>query len=135
MVLSLKKTFRIILENTATKDTELRGEKIRTGDRMLLLYPSGNRDDRVFDQPNQLRIDRKPNPHVAFGGYGTHHCLGASLARLELRVMFEELNRRLPDLQLATDEKLPMRPSNFITGIESMPVTFSPSSSEGWNKP
>ncbi|MAI80663.1 MAG: cytochrome P450 [Deltaproteobacteria bacterium] len=123
------------MNRTATKDTELRGEKIRTGDRMLLLYPSGNRDDRVFDQPNQLRIDRKPNPHVAFGGYGTHHCLGASLARLELRVMFEELNRRLPDLQLATDEKLPMRPSNFITGIESMPVTFSPSSSEGWNKP
>jgi len=120
------------MNRTATMDTELKGQKIREGDRMLLLYPSGNRDENVFDEPDQLNVERNPNPHVAFGGYGTHHCLGASLARLELRIMFEELNRRMPDLELDTDKDLPVRPSNFIVGIESMPVRFSPSASEGW---
>ena len=120
------------MNRTATRDIELRGQKIREGDRTLLLYPSGNRDARVFQDPDRLQVERQPNPHVAFGGYGTHHCLGASLARLELRIMFEELNRRLPDLELATEEKLPLRPSNFITGVESMPVRFSPSAPEGW---
>ena len=120
------------MNRTATMDTELKGQKIREGDRMLLLYPSGNRDENVFDEPDQLNVERNPNPHVAFGGYGTHHCLGASLARLELRIMFEELNRRMPDLELKTDNDLPVRPSNFIVGIESMPVRFSPSASEGW---
>ena len=67
---------------------------------------------------------RDPNRHVAFGGYGTHHCLGASLARLELRVLFEELLRRLPDLELATGE-LPSRPGNFIVGLEKMPLRFT----------
>ena len=120
------------MNRTATTDTELRGQKIREGDRMLLLYPSGNRDEAVFEAPDHLNVERNPNPHVAFGGYGTHHCLGASLARLELRIMFEELNRRMPDLRLASDEGLPVRPSNFIVGLESMPVRFSPSASEGW---
>ena len=120
------------MNRTATTDTELRGQKIREGDRMLLLYPSGNRDEAVFEAPDHLDVERNPNPHVAFGGYGTHHCLGASLARLELRIMFEELNRRMPDLRLASDEGLPVRPSNFIVGLESMPVRFSPSASEGW---
>ena len=118
------------MNRTATRDTELRGQQIREGDRMLLLYPSGNRDENVFDEPDQLKVERTPNPHVAFGGYGTHHCLGASLARLELRIMFEELNRRLPDLELASDAELPVRPSNFIVGIEAMPVRFSPSAPE-----
>lgn len=115
------------MNRTATRDTELRGQKIREGDKLLLLYPSANRDTRVFDEPDTFDIRRKPNPHVAFGGYGTHHCLGATLARLELRIMFEELNRRLPDLALATDQPLPLRPSNFIVGIEKMPVRFAPS--------
>ena len=120
------------MNRTATQDIELRGQKIREGERTLLLYPSGNRDARVFEDPDRLDVERQPNPHVAFGGYGSHHCLGASLARLELRIMFEELNRRLPDLELATQEELPVRPSNFITGVESMPVRFSPSPSEDW---
>ena len=80
---------------------------------------------QVFD------VTRSPNPHVAFGGYGTHHCLGASLARLELRIMFEELLRRLPDLDLAGESALPRRASNFIVGIEEMPVRFTPSRPEG----
>ena len=116
------------MNRTATRDTELRGRRVREGDRLLLLYPSGNRDERVYDRPNVLDVERAPNPHVAFGGYGTHHCLGASLARLELKIMFEELTRRLPDLELATREPLAQRASNFITGIEAMPVRFEPSS-------
>jgi len=116
---------------TALRDTELRGQKIREGDRLLLLYQSGNRDERVFDAPDVFDVERTPNPHVAFGGYGTHHCLGASLARLELRIMLEELLRRLPDLALATDAPLPRRASNFIVGIEEMPVRFTPTRPEG----
>jgi cytochrome P450 family 142 subfamily A polypeptide 1 len=114
------------MNRTATRDTELRGQKIRTGDKLLLLYPSGNRDERVFADPDRFDVLRDPNDHVAFGGYGAHSCLGSSLARLELRVMFEELLARLPDLELATHEPLPLRPSNFIVGIEHMPVRFTP---------
>jgi len=118
------------MNRTATRDTELRGQKIREGDKLLLLYPSANRDERVFANPDVFDVERRPNDHVAFGGYGTHFCLGASLARLELRVMFEELLRRLPDLELASHAKLPLRPNNFIAGIESMPVVFRPRAPE-----
>ncbi len=113
------------MNRTATRDVTLRGETIRMGDKVLLLYPSANRDARQFPQPDVFDVARSPNDHVAFG-FGAHFCLGASLARLELRVMFEELLRRLPDMELATDDPLPRRPSNFIVGIEHMPVTFTP---------
>ena len=119
------------MSRTATRDTELRGEKIREGEKLLLLYPSGNRDPRAFADPDVFDVARKPNTHVAFGGYGTHHCLGSSLARLELRVMFDELLRRLPDLELAEGATLPLRESNFIVGIEEMPVRFTPSAPVG----
>jgi cytochrome P450 family 142 subfamily A polypeptide 1 len=115
------------MSRTATRDTELHGERIREGEKLLLLYPSANRDARVFRDPDVLDVERTPNHHVAFGGYGTHHCLGASLARLELRVMFEEVLRRMPDLELASEAPLPLRPSNFIVGVEEMPVRFTPS--------
>jgi cytochrome P450 family 142 subfamily A polypeptide 1 len=115
------------MNRTLTRDVELRGQKLREGDRVLLLYPSGNRDARKFVQPEVFDVEREPNEHVAFGGFGTHFCLGASLARLELAVLFERLLARLPDIELATDEPLPLRPSNFIVGIEEMPVRFSPS--------
>ncbi len=114
------------MNRTATRDLELRGQKIREGDQLLLLYQSANRDERVFEDPDVLDVERQPNDHVAFGGYGAHFCLGASLARLELRGMFEELLRRLPDMELDTEEPLPLRPSNFIVGIEHMPVRFTP---------
>jgi cytochrome P450 family 142 subfamily A polypeptide 1 len=114
------------MNRTATRDTELRGQKIRAGDKLLLLYGSANRDERVFEEPDRLDVARDPNDHVAFGGYGAHFCLGASLARLELRVMFEELLARMPDMEIASDEPLPLRPSNFIVGIEHMPVRFTP---------
>jgi cholest-4-en-3-one 26-monooxygenase len=113
------------MNRTATQDVELRGQKIAKGDKVVLLYPSANRDERVFAHADRFDVTRDPNPHLAFGGYGTHHCLGASLARLELKVMFEELLAALPDLELATDAPLPLRPSNFIVGIQSMPVVFA----------
>jgi cytochrome P450 family 142 subfamily A polypeptide 1 len=110
------------MNRTATRDVELRGQTIRTGDKVLLLYPAANRDETVFEHPHRFDVAREPNPHVAFGGYGSHFCLGASLARLELRVMFEELVRRWPNLELASDEPPRLRPSNFVVGIESLPV-------------
>jgi cytochrome P450 family 142 subfamily A polypeptide 1 len=114
------------MNRTATRDVELRGQKLRRGDRLLLLYASANRDERAFERPERFDVERSPNPHVAFGGYGTHHCLGASLARLELRIAFEELLRRLPDLELESAGPLPLRRNNFIVGIEEMPVAFTP---------
>ena len=114
------------MNRTLTRDTEMHGEKLREGDRVLFLYQSGNRDDRVFDEPDRFLVERWPNRHVAFGGYGVHHCLGASLARLELKILFEEVLQRMPDIHLASDEPLKRRPNNFITGIEEMPVAFTP---------
>jgi len=114
------------MNRTVTQDTELHGEKLAEGDRVLLLYPAGNRDDRVFEDPEGFNLERWPNRHVAFGGYGVHHCLGASLARLELKILFEEVLARMPDIRFASDEPLKRRPNNFITGIEEMPVVFSP---------
>ncbi len=113
------------MNRTATRDLELRGARIREGDKLLLLYVAANRDERVFRDPHVFDVERRPNDHVAFGGYGAHFCMGAPLARLELRVMFEELLRRLPDLELEGEGPLPRRHSNFITGIEAMPVTFT----------
>jgi cytochrome P450 family 142 subfamily A polypeptide 1 len=88
------------MNRTATRDVELRGQKIRRGDKVLLLYASANRDEAVFEDPGRFDVRRDPNPHLAFGGYGTNHCLGAALARLELRVMFEEFLAALPDLEI-----------------------------------
>jgi cytochrome P450 family 142 subfamily A polypeptide 1 len=110
------------MSRTLTRDVELRGQRLRAGQKLLLLYPSGNRDEQVFDEPFRFDVERRPNDHLAFGGYGAHFCLGSALARLELRVMFEELLARLPTLRLASEAPLPRRNSNFITGIEQMPV-------------
>ena len=115
------------MNRTATREVELCGQKVREGDRLLLLYQSANQDERAFESPERFDVERQPNEHLAFGGFGAHFCLGASLARLELRVMFEELLRRVPDLELASDQPLPLRASNFIVGIEEMPVVFAPS--------
>jgi cytochrome P450 family 142 subfamily A polypeptide 1 len=115
------------MNRTVTRDTVLHGERLREGDRVLLLYPAANRDARAFEHPDRFDVERWPNHHVAFGGYGVHHCLGASLARLELKILFEELLPRMPDVRLATDEPLERRPNNFIVGIEKMPIAFTPS--------
>jgi cytochrome P450 family 142 subfamily A polypeptide 1 len=116
---------------TAAQDAEVGGHRVRAGDRLLLMYPSGNRDEAVFDDPFRFDVTRDPNPHVAFGGRGAHHCLGSSLARLELRVMFEELLRRFPEMELASEGPPPLRPANFVVGIEELPVRFPPAHREG----
>jgi cytochrome P450 len=106
---------------TATEDVELRGQRIRAGDNLCLFYPSANRDEEVFGDPFQFRIDRDPNRHIAFG-IGEHVCLGANLARLELRVIFAELARRLEDVSLAgTVSRLR---SSFVGGIKRMPIRY-----------
>jgi cytochrome P450 family 142 subfamily A polypeptide 1 len=109
------------MARTASRDVTLRGQRIREGQKVILLYPSANRDAAVFPGPFRFDVTRTPNEHVAFG-IGAHFCLGANLARLELRVFFEEAVRRLPGLALATNDPPPLRASNFISGLESLPV-------------
>jgi cytochrome P450 family 142 subfamily A polypeptide 1 len=114
------------MARTTTRDVDLEGTTIPAGQELLLLYPSANRDATVFDDPDTFDITRSPNPHLAFG-FGAHFCLGNQLARLELKVMTERLLARLPDLHLTTDQAtLPRRAANFISGIEEMPVAFTP---------
>ncbi len=113
------------MARAATRDVEVRGQQLHEGDQLILFYPSANRDEAAFEDPQRLDVGRGPNPHLAFG-FGPHFCLGASLARLELRVMFEEATRRLPDLELVDPDALVWRESNFVSGLEAMPVRFTP---------
>jgi cytochrome P450 family 142 subfamily A polypeptide 1 len=113
------------MRRTATEDHELHGATICAGDEILLMYSSANRDERVFDDPETLDVTREHNHHVAFG-FGTHFCLGASLARLEIRVMFEELLQRLPDLRLAPGAEPRRLGSAFAVGYETIAVEFDP---------
>jgi cholest-4-en-3-one 26-monooxygenase len=108
---------------TATQDTELNGAKIRAGDKVTMWYPSANRDESVFTNPDTFDVSRSPNEHLAFG-VGEHFCLGASLARLELVILFEVLLRRMPDLAL--DGKPKRLRSNFVNGVKEMRVRFTP---------
>jgi cholest-4-en-3-one 26-monooxygenase len=116
----------IHFRRTATRDVELRGKTIRDNDKLAIFYTSANRDEEVFADPFKFDVGRTPNEHLAFG-VGQHFCLGASLARLELKIIFEELLRRLPDLSLAGDVRR-LR-SNFINGIKEMPVRYTPEAS------
>jgi cytochrome P450 len=112
------------MRRTAQTDLELRGQQIKAGDKLALWYIAANRDEEVFDDPHRFDVRRSPNQFIAFGGGGPHFCLGHNLARLEIRVMFEELMARLPDIELAgPPERLR---SNFINGIKHMPVEFTP---------
>ena len=106
---------------TPVEDVELRGRKIRARDSLCLLYPSANRDESVFADPDAFRIERRPNPHVGFG-IGEHFCLGANLARLELRVIFRELAHRLEAVELAGPVER-MR-SSFLGGVKRMPIRY-----------
>jgi cytochrome P450 len=109
-------------QRAATRDTELRGVEIRAGDPVVIFYPSANRDEEVFANPDAFDIRRDPNPHVAFGGGGSHYCLGTSLARLEVRCMFDELLSRVHGIEnAAPPERLH---SWFINGPRRMPVRF-----------
>jgi cytochrome P450 family 142 subfamily A polypeptide 1 len=113
-----------------TRDVELHGETLREGQKLLLLYPSANRDERVFDQPERFDIRRSPNDHLAFG-FGAHFCMGNRLARMELSVMLDRLLDRLPDLVLVDDGEPPKREANFVSGYEALPVAFTPTAPIG----
>ncbi len=108
---------------TAMEDTVVRDQPIKAGDKLMVFYGSGNRDEDVFDDPDRFDVGRDPNPHMAFGGGGPHLCLGLHVARIEIGVMLREILTRLPDLQPAGDP-VPLA-SNFITGVKSMPVRWS----------
>jgi len=106
---------------SATADTELGGRRIAKGDWLMLCYASGNRDEEVFEEPFKFRSDRKPNRHVAFG-YGAHLCLGQYLAKMEMRILFEELLPRLKSLAL--DGEVKMSQATFVNGPKKLPIRF-----------
>jgi cholest-4-en-3-one 26-monooxygenase len=115
----------ISFSRTVTETTEVRGKELRAGDVLLNLYPSANRDADVFDDADVFRVDREPNMHLAFGT-GPHFCLGANLARTEIRILLEELFMRLPDARV-TDGCGPHRgPNSLVTTIQHLPVVFTP---------
>ncbi len=110
-------TFR----RTPATDFELGGQTILAGEKVVMFYPSGNWDTEVFDHPERLDLNRSPNPHVGFGGGGLHFCLGAHVARAQLRAIFGELLRQLPDIQAGDPTYVA---GNFIHAVHSMPCTF-----------
>jgi len=104
---------------TATEDSVVRGKEICAGENLMLCYPSANRDEEVFEDPFAFRVDRDPNPQLAFG-YGPHVCLGQHLARLEIRIFYEELLARLGAISLVGDPAL--TETNFIQGLKRLPI-------------
>ncbi len=111
-----------MFRRTALRDTELGGQQIAAGDKVVVFYASANRDESVFPAPDRFDVGRDPNPHVGFGGGGPHFCLGRHLAALELRVLLEALADRMPGIRL--DGEPSRLRSNFINGIKHMPVRF-----------
>jgi methyl-branched lipid omega-hydroxylase len=116
----------VYMRRRVTEDTELNGVRMTAGDKVSMWYCSANRDQAKFDNPYTFDVTRDPNPHVGFGGGGTHFCLGANLARREIAVAFEELHRRIPDI-VATEEPARLL-SAFIHGIKQLPVAWTPPS-------
>ncbi|MFI0355536.1 cytochrome P450 [Actinomadura sp. 9N407] len=109
---------------TATQDTELGGKEIKAGDKVVLFYASANRDEKVFDDPFRFDVARDPNPQIGFGGGGPHFCLGTHLARMNLRIIFETILDRVPDIRPAGEPRR-LR-SNFVNGVKELPVEFTP---------
>ena len=114
----------IHFRRTATRDTELGGQAIAEGQKIVLWYNSANRDEAAFESPHRFDVTRAPNEHVGFGGPGAHYCLGANLAKREITVIFRELFERLPDLEILGEPERLL--SNFIHGIKRMPCSFTP---------
>ena len=114
---------------TAMVDTELSGTKIAAGDKVVFFHASANRDEDIFTDPDTFDIGRDPNQHIAFGGGGPHFCLGTNLARMEIRVMYEHLLDRMPDIR--QDGDVQRLQSQFINGVKHIPVAFTPSSRIG----
>jgi cytochrome P450 len=112
----------LFMRRTLTRDYTMNGQDYRKGDKAVLYYYSANRDEAVFPDPERFDITRWPNPHVGYGGPGPHYCLGAHLARREIRVMLRELLTRVPDITAGEPDRLL---SSFINGIKRLPCTFS----------
>jgi len=112
----------IFMRRTVTRDYLMNGQDYREGDKVVLFYYSANRDETVFADPERFDITRSPNPHLGFGGAGPHYCLGAHLARRELRVMLRELLTRVPDLTAGEPDRLL---SSFVNGIKRLPCQFT----------
>jgi cytochrome P450 family 142 subfamily A polypeptide 1 len=115
----------ISFSRTVTQATELRGRQLAEGDVVLNIYPSANRDADVFPEPDAFRIDRSPNLHLAFGT-GPHFCLGANLARTEIRILIDELFDRLPDIHVPEGVDAQRGPNALVTTVEHLPVVFTP---------
>lgn len=115
----------ISFSRTVTRDHELHGRALKEGDTVLMLYASANRDERVFDAPDELRVDRDPNPHLGFG-IGPHFCLGANLARLEIKVVYEELFGRLRDIRVKGGAALDRHEHALVLAIRHLPAIFTP---------
>jgi cholest-4-en-3-one 26-monooxygenase len=113
------------MRRTATVDHELHGQQIHKGDELLLLYGAANRDPSAFENPDVFDVAREHNQHVAFG-FGTHLCLGAHLARLEIRVMFEEMLRRMPDWELVDPAEPQIVPATFARSYDRIRIRFTP---------
>lgn len=105
----------------ATRDYELNGQHIAEGDKVVIVYSSGNRDPEVFDHPDRFDLSRSPNPHIAFSGGGVHYCLGAQLAKAQLRALFHTLLTTLPNIQAGEPT---YRSGNFVRVVQSLPCTF-----------
>ncbi len=114
----------IYFRRTLTEDTEIRDVPMRAGDKVVMLYGSVNRDEEVFEDADRFDVGRTPNPHMAFGGGGPHLCLGMHVARIEIDAMFRQILTRMPDLRPAGERHL--MASNFIAGVHSMPVQWTP---------
>lgn len=115
----------ISFSRTVTRDHELLGKQLREGDKVLLLYQSANRDASVFDAPDAFRIDRDPNPHLGFG-IGPHFCLGANLAKLEIKLVFEQLFSRLRDIRVKDGAQVERAENALVLAIEHLPAMFTP---------
>ena len=113
----------IYMRRTAARDTELGGKKIQAGDKVVMYYGSANRDESIFPEPDRFDVARTPNDHIAFGGGGTHFCLGAHIARLEIQVMLREILTRIADIEQAGPAQ--WVESNFISGLRRLPVQFT----------
>jgi cytochrome P450 len=113
------------MRRTVTVDHELHGQRLREGDQVLLMYGAANSDGRAFSEPDRFDVTRRPGHHVAFG-FGTHFCLGANLARLELRILFEELLRALPGIRLVPGREPEFMPGYFTRTLRELWVEFSP---------
>ncbi len=113
------------MRRTVTRDHTFRGQELHEGDQVLLMYGSANRDERSFDDPDRFDVTRAHNHHVAFG-FGTHFCLGSSLARIEIRVMFEELLRRIPDWRLAAGSEPRILGATFTRAYDEVHIEFTP---------